>query len=169
MQALGHQFRSRSDTEVLLAAWAEWGAKALDRFNGMFAFALWDRQARTLTLARDRYGVKPLYYAYVGGAFLYGSEIKAILAHGAYRTRLDKEALLEYFTFQNFFTDRTLFKDVHFAAPWQLYNRQCRHTHDERSGSLLGLSVCRAGQAAAGRRVRRGTPAFISAGGGRAS
>jgi len=112
LQALGHQFRSRSDTEVLLAAWAQWGAKALDRFNGMFAFALWDRQARELTLARDRFGVKPLYYARAGDVFLFASEIKAILAHGAYRTQLDREALLEYFTFQNFFTDRTLFRDV---------------------------------------------------------
>ncbi len=116
LQALGHQFRSRSDTEVLLAAWAQWGAKALDRFNGMFAFALWDRQARTLTLARDRYGVKPLYYTRAGETFLFGSEIKAIIAHGAYRTQLDKEGLLEYFTFQNFFTDKTLFRDVHLLS-----------------------------------------------------
>ena len=79
----------------------------------MFAFALWDKREKTLTLARDRYGVKPLYYALAGNAFLFGSEIKAILAHGAYRTQLDKEALLEYFTFQNFFTARTLFKGVH--------------------------------------------------------
>jgi len=112
LEALGHAFVSRSDTEVLLAAWAQWGVKALDRFNGMFAFALWDAKERSLTLARDRFGVKPLYYARVGDAFLFGSEVKAILAHGAYRTALDKEALLEYFTFQNFFTDRTLFKDV---------------------------------------------------------
>jgi asparagine synthase (glutamine-hydrolysing) len=112
LQALGRAFRSQSDTEVLLAAWAEWGLKALDRFNGMFAFALWDAREKTLTLARDRYGIKPLYYTRAGDTFLFGSEIKAILAHGAYRTVLDKEALLEYFTFQNFFTDRTLFKDV---------------------------------------------------------
>jgi len=112
LQALGHQFRSRSDTEVLLAAWAQWGAKALDRFNGMFAFAIWDRVEKALTLARDRYGIKPLYYAQAGQDFLFGSEVKAILAHGAYRTDLDREALLEYFTFQNFFTDRTLFKGI---------------------------------------------------------
>jgi len=112
LQALGHQFRSRSDTEVLLAAWAQWDAKALDRFNGMFAFAIWDRVEKALTLARDRYGIKPLYYAQAGQVFLFGSEVKAILAHGAYRTDLDREALIEYFTFQNFFTDRTLFKDV---------------------------------------------------------
>jgi len=112
LQALGHAFHSRSDTEVLLAAWAEWGIESLDRFNGMFAFALWDRQTHSLTLARDRYGVKPLYYTRVGATFLFGSEIKAILAHGAYRAELDKEALLEYFTFQNFFTDRTLFSGL---------------------------------------------------------
>jgi asparagine synthase (glutamine-hydrolysing) len=120
LEGLGHAFKSRSDTEVLLAAWTEWGEKALDRFNGMFAFALWDKRERALTLARDRYGVKPLYYARAGESFLFGSEVKAILAHGAYRTQLDKEALLEYFTFQNFFTDRTLFKDVHLlpAGSW---------------------------------------------------
>ncbi len=112
LEALGHAFHSQSDTEVLLAAWAEWGPGSLGRFNGMFAFALWDTRERTLTLVRDRYGVKPLYYAHAGDVLLFGSEVKAILAHGAYRTALDKEALLEYFTFQNFFTDRTLFKDV---------------------------------------------------------
>jgi asparagine synthase (glutamine-hydrolysing) len=112
LEALGHQFHSRSDTEVLLYAWAQWGVKSLDRFNGMFAFALWDAREKTVTLARDRYGIKPLYYARVGDTLLFGSEIKAILAHGAYRTTLDKEALIEYFTFQNFFTDRTLFQGV---------------------------------------------------------
>ena len=112
LEAKGRRFQSRSDTEVLLEAWSEWGAKALDRFNGMFAFAIWDRRKRVLTLVRDRYGIKPMYYARTAGAFLFGSEIKAILAHGALTTRLDKEALLEYFTFQNFFTDRTLFSDV---------------------------------------------------------
>ena len=112
LEGIGHQFRSRSDTEVLVAAWAQWGVKALDRMNGMFALAMWDSREKTLTLARDRYGVKPLYYTKCGDTFLFGSEVKAILAHGSYRTRLDKPALLEYFTFQNFFTDRTLFQNV---------------------------------------------------------
>jgi asparagine synthase (glutamine-hydrolysing) len=112
LEPLGHRFRSRSDTEVLLAAWAQWGTKALGRFNGMFAFALWDSRERVLTLARDRYGIKPLYYTVAGDAVLFGSEVKALIAHGGYRARLDKPALLEYFTFQNFFTDRTLFQDV---------------------------------------------------------
>jgi asparagine synthase (glutamine-hydrolysing) len=112
LEPLGHRFRSRSDTEVLLAAWAQWGPRSLNRLNGMFAFAIWDARERVLTLARDRFGVKPLYHARVGDTFLFGSEVKAIVAHGAYRTQLDREGLLEYFTFQNFFTDRTLFKDV---------------------------------------------------------
>ncbi len=112
LEARGYHFASRSDTEVLLYAWAEWGAEALDHFNGMFAFALWDAREKKLVLARDRYGIKPLYYVQAGDTLLFGSEVKAILAHGAYRTLLDKEALIEYFTFQNFFTDRTLFKGV---------------------------------------------------------
>ncbi len=112
LEARGYHFRSRTDTEVLLYAYVEWGEQALDRFNGMFAFAIWDRQRQELFLARDRYGIKPLYYTLQGHTFLFGSETKAILAHPAYRVALDKEALLEYFTFQNFFTDKTLFKSV---------------------------------------------------------
>jgi asparagine synthase (glutamine-hydrolysing) len=112
LEALGHRFRSRSDTEVLLIGYAEWGTRVLDRLNGMFAFALWDRQERSLFLARDRYGLKPLYYTHAGRDFLFGSEIKALRRHPAYRLDLDREALLEHFTFQNFFTDRTLFAGV---------------------------------------------------------
>ena len=78
----------------------------------MFAFSFWDKRERKLLLVRDRYGIKPLYWTQQGRTFLFGSEVKAILAHPGYRISLDKEALLEYFTFQNFFTDRTLFADV---------------------------------------------------------
>src|SRR5207237_4937989 len=88
------------------------GAAALDRLNGMFAFALWDRERHELVLARDRYGVKPLYYARRNGTLLFGSEVKALLAHPGLCAELDREALLEYMTFQNFFTDRTLFHGV---------------------------------------------------------
>jgi asparagine synthase (glutamine-hydrolysing) len=112
LEGEGVVFRSRSDTEVVLAAWVRWGEAAVSRFNGMFAFAVWDRVARTLTLARDRYGIKPLYYARCGGAFLFGSEIKAIVAHPAMRAAVDPEGLVEYFTFQNYFTDHTLFNGV---------------------------------------------------------
>ncbi|MFZ5818736.1 MAG: asparagine synthase (glutamine-hydrolyzing) [Chloroflexota bacterium] len=112
LEELGYRFRSRADSEVLLYAYAGWGEMALDRLNGMFAFAIWDRRRQQLFLARDRYGIKPLYYAVCGQTFLFGSETKAILAHPAYQPALDKEALLEYFTFQNLFTDRTFLSGV---------------------------------------------------------
>jgi asparagine synthase (glutamine-hydrolysing) len=108
----GHRFRSRSDTEVLLAALAEWGMAALPRFNGMFAFGLWDRRERTLLLARDRFGVKPLYYAQSGSAFLFASEIKAFRGYPGFVSQVDLSALLEYFTFQNLFSERTFFEGV---------------------------------------------------------
>ena len=97
LEAKGHQFRSRSDTEVVLNALAEWGMEALSRFNGMFAFALWDKVERRLYLARDRYGIKPLYYAVIGNDVLFGSEIKALLQHPAIKAGLDREALNDEF------------------------------------------------------------------------
>ncbi len=112
LEALGYWFRSRTDSEVVLYALAAWGADALLRFNGMFALALWDRRERKLLLARDRYGIKPVYYAEENGVFAFGSEQKAITASGAIPTDLDPAALLEYFTFQNIFTDRTLMKSI---------------------------------------------------------
>jgi asparagine synthase (glutamine-hydrolysing) len=112
LEAKGYHFWSRSDTEVLLNAWAEWGVAALDKFNGMFAFAIWDKKQGKLTLVRDRYGIKPLYYVRVGSTFLFGSEIKALLAYPAMTVAADTEGLLEYMTFQNFFTERTLFREV---------------------------------------------------------
>jgi asparagine synthase (glutamine-hydrolysing) len=112
LEAAGFWFRSRTDTEVVLHALAHWGPEALLRFNGMFALALWDRKEQALLLARDRYGIKPLYIAQQGSLFAFGSEQKAIIAHPEFRRELDKPALLEYFTFQNIFTERTLLKDV---------------------------------------------------------
>ena len=112
LEAKGYWFRSKTDSEVVLNALAEWGTKALDRFNGMFAVALWDRKERTLLLARDRYGIKPLYVSQQGNTFAFGSEQKAILAMPGFVRRMDKPGLLEYFTFQNIFTDRTLLQDI---------------------------------------------------------
>jgi len=83
LTALGHIFRTRSDTEVIVHAWEAWGEKCFLRFRGMFAFALWDRNRETLFLARDRLGVKPLHYALLpDGTFIFGSELKSLLGHG---------------------------------------------------------------------------------------
>lgn len=112
LESLGHSFHSSTDSEVLLAALAEWGIASIGRFNGMFAFALWDREERRLTLARDRYGIKPLYIARQGAKLSFGSEQKAILAQPDFQRRLDTEALYEYFTFQNIFTDKTLLAGI---------------------------------------------------------
>jgi len=108
LEALGHRFRSTSDTEVVLRAWIEWGEQSLTRLNGMFAFALWDARENQLTLVRDKYGIKPLYYALLGQTFVFGSEQRAILQHPAATRRIDKKALVEYLTFQNIISDRTL-------------------------------------------------------------
>ncbi len=117
LAAVGHRFYTATDTEVVLAAFAAWGPECLDRFNGMFAFAVFDKVERTMFLARDRYGVKPLYYAYVGRTLMFASEVKALIEHPDLRVRLSAEALHEYFTFQNIFSDRTLFAGVKMLQP----------------------------------------------------
>ena len=108
----GHRFRTTTDTEVVLAAYAEWGPRCVERFNGMFALAIWDRSKQELFLARDRYGIKPLYYAEPEGAFVFGSEVKSLLEHPSVSAKVSLPHLLEYFTFQNIFTDGTLFDGV---------------------------------------------------------
>lgn len=110
--AVGRIFSSQSDTEVVLNSFVQWGPACLDRFNGMFAFAIWDKLERSLFMARDRYGIKPLYYAFMGSTFLFGSEQKALLEHPTCQPEVDLEALVEYFTFQNIFTDKTLIKNI---------------------------------------------------------
>jgi asparagine synthase (glutamine-hydrolysing) len=130
LEAEGLWFRSNTDSEVVLYALAQWGTDALLKFNGMFALALWDRIERNLLLARDRYGIKPLYYAQQGHRFSFGSEQKAILAQPEFRRTLNKRALLEYLTFQNIFTDQTLLEDVHLlpAGHWlRLYATTGQH------------------------------------------
>jgi asparagine synthase (glutamine-hydrolysing) len=117
LEQAGHAFRTRTDTEVVVNAYAQWGAACVERFNGMFALAIWDRRRRELFLARDRYGIKPLYYADLGGLFLFGSEIKSLLEHPALSVKVSLSHLLEYFTFQNIFTDGTLFDGVKLLAP----------------------------------------------------
>ena len=117
LRSLGHEFYGRSDTEVILRLWEEYGEACLDMLNGMFTLAVYDMRENVLTLARDRFGVKPLYYAETGDMFVYASEIKGIFASGLVRPRLEPAALYEYFTFQNIFSNRTLFEGVRLLEP----------------------------------------------------
>jgi asparagine synthase (glutamine-hydrolysing) len=98
LQAIGHRFHTRSDTEVIVHAWESWGEACVERFRGMFAFALWDQNRQTLFLARDRLGVKPLHYALLpDGMLLFGSELKSLVAHGGLSREIDPYAIEEYF------------------------------------------------------------------------
>ncbi|MEV4003879.1 asparagine synthase (glutamine-hydrolyzing) [Actinomadura sp. NPDC049753] len=95
LRSAGWSFRTRSDTEVLLTAYLQWGADLVTRLNGMYAFAIWDEHARRLLLVRDRLGIKPLYYARVGDGIIFGSEPKALLAHPEMKAEVDLEGLAE--------------------------------------------------------------------------
>ena len=117
LEFLGYKFYSNTDSEVILNAYAEWKEKCVEKFNGMFAFAIWDKRDQKLFLARDRYGIKPLYYYRTDQFFCFASEIKAILKSSICRSSLDKEALVEYLTFQNFFSDKTIFHNVKILMP----------------------------------------------------
>jgi asparagine synthase (glutamine-hydrolysing) len=117
----GHVFRSQTDTEVVLHAFREWGERCLERFVGMFAFAVYDRHTETVTLVRDRFGIKPLYYMHMGSHLLFSSEIKA-LTQARPHLRLDKQSLIEWFLYRNIdvLSPATLFEDISTVLPGQL-------------------------------------------------
>jgi asparagine synthase (glutamine-hydrolysing) len=117
LEAAGHAYRSRSDTETLLYAYEEWGERFVERLEGMFAIALWDARRRRLLLYRDRLGVKPLYHAVAGGRLVFASEIKAILAHPAVTASMDPEAFYHYCTFIHTPAPRTLFAGISKLEP----------------------------------------------------
>ncbi len=117
LQAQGYCFHSQTDSEVLLKAYDAWGERCLEKLNGMYAFAIWNRPRQQLFLARDPCGVKPLYYFYGDRLFLFASEIKALLTHDGLSARVCPEGLSEYFTFQNILSDRTLFDGVRLLPP----------------------------------------------------
>ncbi|HEX6996417.1 MAG TPA: XrtA/PEP-CTERM system amidotransferase [Gammaproteobacteria bacterium] len=113
LTALGHHFRTHCDTEVIVHAWEEWGVRCLDRFNGMFAFAVWDRRSKELFLARDRLGIKPLHYAFLAdGCIVFGSELKAVTAHPSVDRKLDPRAIEEFFAFGYSADPRSVYEDV---------------------------------------------------------
>jgi asparagine synthase (glutamine-hydrolysing) len=120
LSARGHQFRTQTDTEVLLAAWAEWGTDSLSHLNGMFAFALWDQPERALYLVRDRVGIKPLYYAQSPqphASLAFASEVKAILASGLVKAELDLQSLHQFLTFLWTPDPNTLFQGIQTVPP----------------------------------------------------
>ena len=131
LQALGHAFHTKSDTEVIVHAWESWGAECVKRFRGMFAFALWDRNRQTFFLARDRLGVKPMYYSLLDdGMLLFGSELKSILAHGGLRRDIDPLAVEEYFALGYVAEPRTIFRQARKLPP--------AHTLSIRRGQPVG-------------------------------
>ena len=118
LQSFGHVFHTKSDTEVIVHAWEQWGEQCVERFRGMFAFALWDRNRQTFFMARDRLGVKPLYYALLDdGMLLFGSELKSLLAHGGLKREIDPYAVEEYFALGYVPEPRTIFKQARKLPP----------------------------------------------------
>lgn len=117
LEAKGHSFRTRSDTEVVLHAYEEWGPHCLKRFNGMFAIAIWDGRRRALFLARDRIGEKPLYYYRDSWRLVFGSEIKAILADPTLPRQLNLRGLVNFLTFGHAVGPETIYANVHKLLP----------------------------------------------------
>lgn len=112
LEGLGHQFRTRSDTEVIVHAYEEWGRACVKRFNGMFAFAIWNARSRELFLARDHLGIKPLYYSVAGDKLIFASEIKSLLKSQLCQREVDLQAMAELFTFRYVPSPKTLFKGI---------------------------------------------------------
>jgi len=118
LQAAGHRFRTKSDTECIVHGWEQWGERCVERLRGMFAFVLWDRNRQTLFMARDRLGVKPLHYALLpDGTLLFGSELKSLLAHGGMSRTLDPLAVEEYFALGYVAEPRTIFTQARKLPP----------------------------------------------------
>ena len=142
LKSLGYHFSSASDTEVIIHAYHQWGTDCIHRFNGMFAFALYDSLNQKVWLARDRFGIKPLYYTLTNeGTFLFGSEIKSILEYLSERPDVDLAALNEYFSFQNIFSDRTLFSRIKLLPPGHCLELDLSNAGNNDCGSLQNTNL----------------------------
>ena len=118
LKGLGHVFRTKSDTEVIVHAWEAWGEACVERFRGMFAFGLWDRNRQTFFLGRDRLGVKPMYYAVLpDGMLVFGSELKSLVAHGGLDKTIDPLAVEEFFALGYVPEPRTIYRQAHKLEP----------------------------------------------------
>lgn len=120
LMGLGHHFKTRTDTEVIVHAYEQWGTESLNRFDGMFAIAIWDACRRTLFLARDHLGIKPLYYVTIASQLLFASEIKSLMQHPGFAREVDLESLSELFTFRCVPSPKTLFNGVFKLPPGHL-------------------------------------------------
>jgi len=159
-----YPFHSHTDTEVILAAWEHWGPDCIHKFNGMFAFALWDNQENNLYLVRDRLGIKPLYYSQTKKGLVFSSEVRAMLASGFIDRTLNRQRLVEYFTYQTVHAPGTLIEGVQLLEPghilkvskqgtsktayWSVeeVKQQSSHTYEEaktQAKTLLAKSVNR--------------------------
>lgn len=120
LEARGYRFRSGTDTEVILSLWEEFGPECVKMLDGMFAFAIYDRRDNSMTLVRDRFGVKPVYYAMVGDTLLFASEAKALFGSRILKPEIDPATLVEYMTFQNTFTRQTIWRNVSILQPGEM-------------------------------------------------
>ena len=117
LEKAGHRFKSHTDTEVILLGYKQWGYEVLNRLKGMFAFAIWDETNRRLFLARDRFGIKPLYYYHQNGNFVFASEIKGIKANSTVTTRLDISAFSDYFVYRYVPSPNSIWQEVKKIPP----------------------------------------------------
>ncbi len=132
LERLGYRFRGHSDTEVMLASFSEWGLeRSVKRFNGMFAFALWDRQERLLHLGRDRIGEKPLYYGWMGQIFLFGSELKALKACPYFQAEIDRNALTLFLRFNCIPAPYSIYKNIYKLPPGTVLTWNGQDAHPE--------------------------------------
>jgi asparagine synthase (glutamine-hydrolysing) len=134
LRGFGHSFRGTSDTEIMLAAICQWGLRqAVQRFNGMFAFALWDKRERSLSLVRDRLGIKPLYYGWAGKTLLFGSELKTLRAHPDFHGEIDRDALTLFLRYSCIPAPYTIYRGVSKLPPACILTiRADQHPGDER-------------------------------------
>src|SRR3954464_15728767 len=117
LERSGHQYRTKCDTETILHAYEQYGPECVQKFRGMFAFAIWNAHARTLFCARDRLGIKPFYYFWDGQLFAFASEIKALLQHPAISARFDESVLPEYLALGYTSDERTMFAGIRKLMP----------------------------------------------------
>jgi asparagine synthase (glutamine-hydrolysing) len=157
----GHRFRTSSDTEVIVHAWEEWGEAALDRLHGMFAIAVWDTASRTLWLARDRPGIKPLHYALVGGGIRFASEIKSFLVDPSFPRDIDLGALDHYCSFLYTPGDRSIFSAVRKLPPGHVLRWQRGAAVVRRYWQLPPADTFAGTEEEAAREVRRALAAAV--------